>query len=1394
MKKTSLSIRIVLLAVLLLSASLVAGILSSSNPVSALTEDLTLPQPTNICGKSGLSSVDLTWDRPTDARVTGHVVEYQIYGASSWSSGPAVTEVDRVTVPGVNGTRYKYRVASTDDLDHRSAWGSYCLMGWGEQAPSIVPSQIGLGPLAGRTVSGVSAGSQHSCAVTSDGKAACWGFNGHGQLGTGGSASSSIPVPVFMKGALIGKAIASISAGQYHTCAVTSDGKAACWGGNYYGQIGNATINWEYSPIVVSGGALAGKKVTSVSVGSMHSCAVTSDGKAACWGLNSSGQLGDGSSSNSTVPVAVDLSGVLAGKSLISISAGRVHTCAVSSDGLVACWGDNSNRQLGDGFTFGYSNRPVAVDTGGALTGRRVTSVSAGNSHSCALLSDGSASCWGTNNNGELGFVGEGGWTPLTAVDVEGALSGKTVTSISAGGGFTCATLSDGTAACWGDNSNRQLGDGTTNNSTVPVLVDIGNLLTTTTIANISAGYEHVCATFANGTVMCWGKNLDGQLGNGTKTNSEYAASIVNGGLDGVSVADVSTDLYHSCVVTTDGAVVCWGSNMEGAVGGEEQFVALPRTVTGGALAGKTASSVSAGRNHSCAVLTDGTATCWGSNSKGQLGDGTNTNSKIPVAVVLSGSLSGKSILTISAGQAHTCATLTDGTAACWGSNVFGEIGNGGEADWITPVLVSGGALAGKNVSKITAGSEYTCAVLSDGTAACWGKNDFGRIGNQALTGANVSLPSAVSIGGLARKSIIDISSGESVTCAVVSDGTVTCWGQNVYGQIGNGTFVWFPISVAVPAGSLTGKFVEKVFSSSYHSCALASDGTSACWGLNNKGQLGSGSISNSNTPVPVNQSGFSLIEPGPDTVTALSDGSFIVGDSPTVPLSAVSSAVGRVVTSLWSAPVYSGAGPVTGYRTQFSYDAGRTWSAGSDWSLSLSSFFTVPRDGYVRVRVQAKNAAAESLWAVAPNEVLVQTSLSLTNGKSVTKSNVTVSFQTPSGDPVVGSSVAWRTVDGTKRGVNPVVTDADGAAKFGIINTGPVIFTLTGGRVGSSKTKISSASLTDIIAKSGASITVILPLAPTVVSRTVRTSMPDDAPVPGVALSINGGVSGTTSTGVTTNLRSFTSAWSYDGWVGRASADADGVLKFAGFLVPSIGDDVTATFSDGEIEQDASGSLAAATTELVFDQMPVVQMVMPSFYEPGSPVTVTVIAVDGTGEPIDGASVHLETVSTGAMSTAMSVFSEAELNISASTCQQKLSAKTGSRGRVTLKLCPSGTKKWRADGPNIVPSKPSTLRPKSVPNAPVISRVTATKGTLTVTFTRPSSDGGIAITNYEFSTDNGTTWKAFSPAKTSTPLVITKRSDNANLVKGRTYQVKIRAVNTKGKGGASATKLVVAV
>ena len=1068
LKKTSVGIRSIFLALILLQASVAVSIATNSNPVSALTEDLTLQKPTNICGDSGIGSVHLSWDTPTDSNVTGHVVEYQTYGAASWTAGPAVTEVNRVTVPGVNGTRYTYRVASTNDSGQRSAWGSYCLLGWGQQAASSVPIPIGRGALAGKTVT-------------------------------------------------------NITAGYNHTCAVTSDGTAACWGANSGGQLGNGTTNNSNTPVAITSGALAGKTVTNITAGYNHTCAVLSDGTAACWGDNGNGQLGNGTNASSNTPVAVT-TGALAGKTVTNINAGDYHMCATTSDGTAACWGDNGYGHLGNG-TNASSNTPVAV-TGGAL-------------------------------------------------------AGKTVTNVTAGG-------------------NRQY------------------------------------------------------------------------------------------------------SNM-------------------------------AKLNHSCALLSDGTVACWGANQFGQLGNGTTINSTTPVPVT-DDALTGKTVTDITAGVAHTCAVLSDGTVACWGYNSNGQLGNGTTINSTTPVPVTGGALTGKTVTNITAGFGHTCAVLSEGTVACWGYYE-----DEGLSG-----------------------------------GTDT--------------------PVAVTGGALTGKTVTNITAGFGHTCALISDGTVSCWGNNNNGQLGNGTTINSTTPVTAIGGGFTLLASDFRSAVGVSDGSFIPGESPSAPISVTSSRAGRVVTARWTAPVRTGAGPVTGYRSQYSYDAGRTWSAGSDWSASLSGSFTVARDGYVLVRVQAKNAAATSPWAVAADEVLVTTALSV---PSVTKSNVKVTFQTPAGDPVVGSSVRWQTVDGTKRGVNAVVTGTDGAAKFSIINTGPVIFALSGGRVGTSSTKITSASLTDVIAKSGTSITVTLPLTPSVVRRTITTSMPDGAPVPGVALSISGGVSGSTSTGVTTNLRSFTTNWNYDGWIGNnTTADANGALTFAGFQVPSLGRDVTATFSDGEIEQDASGSLTSATTDLVFDQMPVVQMIVDTqtYFEPGSPVTVTVIAVDGTGDPISDASINLAAVTSNASALSTAFLNAAELHPNAISCTQKLSAKTKAYGRVTLTLCPTTTKAWRADGTSIVASKPSTVRVKSAPRAPTIGTVTATAGRLTVTFTKPSSNGGATITNYEYSTNNGVTWKAFSPADTSTPLLITRRSDTTgSLVKGTTYKVRIRAINSKGKGTASASKTITA-
>ena len=206
--------------------SMTTATIIGSNAVRALDVNLALSAPTNICGESGLSSVDLSWDTPTDINVTGHVVEYQTSGAASWTAGPAVTEVNRVTVPGVNGTRYKHRVASTNNSGQRSAWGSYCLLGWGQQASSSVPIPFGRGALAGKTVTNIFASPLNTCAVLSDGTAACWGNNIMGQLGNGTTTESTTPVAV-TGGALTGKTITNITTGYSHTCAVTSDGTAA---------------------------------------------------------------------------------------------------------------------------------------------------------------------------------------------------------------------------------------------------------------------------------------------------------------------------------------------------------------------------------------------------------------------------------------------------------------------------------------------------------------------------------------------------------------------------------------------------------------------------------------------------------------------------------------------------------------------------------------------------------------------------------------------------------------------------------------------------------------------------------------------------------------------------------------------------------------------------------------------------------------------------------------------------------------------------------------------------------------------------------------------------------------------------------------------------------------
>ena len=295
-------------------------------------------------------------------------------------------------------------------------------------------------------------GSYHTCALTTAGAAKCWGSNGNGQLGDGTTIDRYTPVTV----SGLSSGVASLAVGNAHTCAVTTAGVAKCWGFNAQGQLGDGTTTQWLTPVAVSG---LSSGVASVAAGGHFNCAVTTAGAAKCWGFNGYGQLGDGTTVNSPTPVAV--SGLSSG--VASLAVGGYHTCALTTAGAAKCWGYNSNGQLGNGSTGTNSATPVAVS--GLSSG--VASVAGGYKHTCAVTMAGAAKCWGYNNYGQLGD----GTTSDKATPVAVSSLSSGVAKLTGGFYHTCALTTAGAAKCWGYNAKGQLGDGTTVDKTTPVAV-----------------------------------------------------------------------------------------------------------------------------------------------------------------------------------------------------------------------------------------------------------------------------------------------------------------------------------------------------------------------------------------------------------------------------------------------------------------------------------------------------------------------------------------------------------------------------------------------------------------------------------------------------------------------------------------------------------------------------------------------------------------------------------------------------------------------------------------------------------------------------------------------------------------------------------------------------------
>ena len=347
----------------------------------------------------------------------------------------------------------------------------------------------------------MSAGEDHTCGVTTDNRAYCWGRNSQGQLGDGTTTRRLTPVAV--AGTL---RFRQVSSSFSSTCGVTTDYQAYCWGTNDRGELGDGTTTLRLTPVPVAGG----HRFRQVETSFEHACGVSyPDSRAYCWGWNSEGQLGDGTRTSHLTPVAV--AGTLPFQ---QVSAGYYHTCGVTTDNRAFCWGLNFRGQVGDSSTAWRRVKPTWV-----AGMRQFRQVDAGRDYTCAVTTGYRAFCWGDGPSGQLGNgkPGPSRWPK----PVSGGLSFERVT---AGAFHTCGETTLNRVYCWGANGNGDLGDGTRIDRPTPVAVG-GNLY----FSQVSAGGLHTCGRTSSAVAYCWGRGFDGQLGNGSATSSSTPVPVAGG-------------------------------------------------------------------------------------------------------------------------------------------------------------------------------------------------------------------------------------------------------------------------------------------------------------------------------------------------------------------------------------------------------------------------------------------------------------------------------------------------------------------------------------------------------------------------------------------------------------------------------------------------------------------------------------------------------------------------------------------------------------------------------------------------------------------------------------------------------------------------------------------------
>jgi len=603
-----------------------------------------------------------------------------------------------------------------------------------------------------------------------------------------------------------------VSVGGQHACAVLNDGAVQCWGSNASSQLtGSDTQTVMFAPRVV----LALPPSSRVASGDAHTCALTQQVGVFCWGGNGAGQT---SYAPSSTPLATP-QGLAAGGSIgvggIDIGSGLAHSCMLKDTGEVVCWGSNSYGEHGDTLLTGYAPSYASGVTS-------AIALAVGGNHACAVLFNGTVKCWGRNHVGQTGVFS----SSTATVPTPGLVPGLTaITAIAAGRQHTCS-VGGGQVRCWGSNTWGQLGSAIAGTQVPTLVPGISDAVA------VTAGDKHSCARLASGAVKCWGDNSYGEVGDGFATALSTGVVPPTTVVNLAAASQVSAGTDATCAITS-GYVRCWGDNSNGRIGNNARLRS-PVPVRAGAIA--DAVEIAASSFAMCARHQSGAVSCWGDNYYGEVGGTTLPGVGWPQAVAgISNAVS------IAGGERHFCAALATGSVQCWGDNGFYQLGTSAVALSTIPLTVPNIA----NAVAVTAGYRHSCALLSGGAIRCWGSGSSGQLGNGA-TGGNYMSASPVDVinlGGAATA----VAAGSIHTCALVG-GFAKCWGDNSSYQIGDGTTT--PYSQPRTAVNLTNAI--KLTAGRDHNCVITSASRVACWGSNayNKAMLFTGSPSTVMSPL----------------------------------------------------------------------------------------------------------------------------------------------------------------------------------------------------------------------------------------------------------------------------------------------------------------------------------------------------------------------------------------------------------------------------------------------------------------------------------------------------------------------------------------------------------------